>query len=311
MFVFYQKSPIDYGFKANYNESMKRLIFIPILIFIICFCGCYTQISDNNSILDNNEIINDNDIIFDDNDDINDSNNGTLDSDNESVTPPLITPPPDEEEEEKQKKYYAVSTANGLRIRSAPNGNSAVVGTMDKNDAVLFVAKQGDYFKTVYKEKTAYVHANYCYLMEIPIEDEKVESAIDLGSALLGYPYVWGSQRYHWGNGKLNTNFENGKFDCSALVQYVYYKSNKVILDVTSRAQSLNGEYVKKSELKRGDLMFFTNASRYNKTGIERIGHVGIYFGNNYILHTASDYAVIEPISTLRWSYYITARRVV
>ena len=57
--------------------------------------------------------------------------------------------------------------------------------------------------------------------------------------------------------------------------------------------------------------MFFTNASRYNKTGNERIGHVGIYFGNNYILHTASDHAVIEPISAQRWNYTITARRVV
>ena len=55
----------------------------------------------------------------------------------------------------------------------------------------------------------------------------------------------------------------------------------------------------------------WTNASRKNKVGIERIGHVGIYFGNNYILHTASDHAVIEPISNTRWGYYVTARRVV
>ena len=38
---------------------------------------------------------------------------------------------------------------------------------------------------------------------------------------------------------------------------------------------------------------------------------VGIYFGNNYILHTASDFAVLEPISSLRWSYYISARRII
>ena len=128
---------------------------------------------------------------------------------------------------------------------------------------------------------------------------------------LMGYPYVWGAQRYHWGNGKLNTNFKNGEFDCSALVQYVYYKTNSVILDVTSRAQSLNGVLVDKSDLRRGDLMFFTNSSRKDMVGIERIGHVGIYFGNNYILHTASDHAVLEPISSLRWSYYVCARRVV
>ena len=80
---------------------------------------------------------------------------------------------------------------------------------------------------------------------------------------------------------------------------------------MTSRAQSIEGELVKKKDLKRGDLMFFTNASRKDKTGIEKVGHVGIYFGNNYILHTASDYAVLEPISATRWSYYLHSRRVV
>ena len=147
--------------------------------------------------------------------------------------------------------------------------------------------------------------------MEVESEQDSVEKAIEIGCSLLGHPYVWGSQRYHWGNGKLNSNFVKGEFDCSALVQYIYYKANKTILDVTSRAQSYNGVEVKKSELKRGDLMFFTNASRKNKVGVERIGHVAIYFGNNYVLHTASDHAVIEPISATRWSYYITARRVV
>ena len=56
-------------------------------------------------------------------------------------------------------------------------------------------------------------------------------------------------------------------------------------------------------------MIFFTNAQRYNKTGVERIGHVALYLGDNYILHTASDYAVIEQISAQRWRYYIETRR--
>ena len=46
------------------------------------------------------------------------------------------------------------------------------------------------------------------------------------------------------------------------------------------------------------------------RRGVERIGHVALYLGDNYILHTASDYAVIEQISSTRWGYYIEARRV-
>lgn len=230
----------------------------------------------------------------------------------------LTTPTPPVEdltEEDNQPSIttltYISSNVNSLRVRSAPNGNSKTIGHLDKGDLVMHVDEVGDYYKTVFMEQTAYVHSNYCKKIEIDSSHEEVENAISIGSTLLGYPYVWGSQRYHWGNGKLNTNYVHGEYDCSALVQYVYYVSNGVKLDLTTRTQVNNGVSVSKEELKRGDLMFFTNSSRKNLSGVERIGHVGIYFGNNYILHTASDHAVIEPISDTRWSYYITARRVV
>lgn len=214
-------------------------------------------------------------------------------------------------DEEKKKKYYAVATVNSLRIRSSANTSSSTVGYLDKNDAVQIISEKNGFYQTIYKEKTAFVSKQYCSVMIIETGEEKVEKAIDFGSTLLGYPYVWGSERYHWGNGKLNTNFKNGEFDCSAFTQYIYYKSNGAILDVTTRTQVNNGVAVNKENLSRGDLMFFTNQSRQNKTGNERIGHVAIYLGNNYILHTASDHAVIEPISSTRWNYYVTSRRVV
>ncbi|MBE5737403.1 MAG: NlpC/P60 family protein [Clostridiales bacterium] len=277
---------------------MKRFITLVLCCVVWLFSAC--SYKENNSVNDNSQIV-------------------PPSVDESVIIPPVeslpnnppneIIPPFDDEEIEKKK--YLVSKTNSLRIRSGPSSNYSVVGYMDKNDMVLYIEKQGSYYKTIYKEKFAYVHADYVDLFEIESYTNEVEKAIEFGMKLLGYPYVWGSERYHWGNGKLNSNFVNGKFDCSAFVQYVYYKTNGVLLDVTSRAQSLNGEFVEKSQLKRGDLMFFTNASRYNKKGVERIGHVGIYFGNNYILHTASDYAVLEPISNLRWSYYLTSRRVV
>lgn len=274
---------------------MKKIILLICLLFTLTLFGCNAQ-KENNAIIDipieppTSQLPDDN---FDD------ENGEDSPEDTEDT------------EQEKKKKYYLVSTVNSLRIRSLPKDSSTVLGYLDKNDALLLQGSENGYYKTIFKEKTAFVHKNYCALMEIECENDNIESAIDLGSTLLGYPYIWGSQRYHWGNGKLNANYVHGEYDCSALVQFVYYKSNNVILDVTSRAQSLNGTETSRNELKRGDLMFFTNASRKNKTGLEKIGHVGIYFGNNYILHTASDHAVIEPISTLRWSYYITARKVI
>jgi cell wall-associated NlpC family hydrolase len=57
--------------------------------------------------------------------------------------------------------------------------------------------------------------------------------------------------------------------------------------------------------------MFFTNETRKNKTGVERIGHVALYLGDNLILHTASDYAKIESISSARWSFFIQGQRII
>ena len=125
----------------------------------------------------------------------------------------------------------------------------------------------------------------------------------------MGYPYVWGSQRYHWGNGVLNSNFVQGEFDCSALMQYIFFKGAGILMDLNTRTQVLQGKKVADGDLRRGDVMFFTNASRYNNTGVERVGHVALYLGNNYILHTASDHAVIEEISSTRWGYFLVAKR--
>jgi len=285
---------------------MKKLFVIICLIFTFPFYACGGV--KNNAELDYGKT--ESDVVTDLGGD--NSFGNTNDNEMQDNVQPNIPQIPEieDDEQEKKKKTYIVSTVNSLRVRSGASTNSAVVGNLDKNDALLLVEKVGNYYKTTFKEKTAFVHANYCDLIEVETGAETAEKAIDIASGLMGYPYVWGSQRYHWGNGVLNKNFVDGEFDCSALVQYAYYKADKIILDVTSRKQSHNGVEVAKSDLKRGDLMFFTNASRKNKTGEERIGHVGIYFGNNYILHTASDHAVIEPISALRWSYYLTARRV-
>ncbi len=213
---------------------------------------------------------------------------------------------------QEEKDLLVVSLTDGLTVRSGKGTSYAPLGSLDKGDMVSFVALEDGWYKTVYKERVAYVSANssYATIYRMDKANEKVESVIAVGKSLLGYPYVWGSQRYHWGNGVLNANFRQGEFDCSALTQYAYYKGAGVLLDVTTRTQVLQGVRVTRENLQRGDLMFFTNSSRYNLSGVNRVGHVAIYLGDNYILHTASDHAVIEQISSKRWSYFIEARRV-
>ncbi len=116
--------------------------------------------------------------------------------------------------------------------------------------------------------------------------------------------------RYHDGDGKLLKNFTTSAFDCSSLMQYIFFTGAHVKLQLTTRTQIYQGKTVTKSQLKRGDLMFFTNESRKDKVGVERVGHVALYLGDNWILHTASDYAKIEQISAKRWSYFIQGQRI-
>ncbi len=225
--------------------------------------------------------------------------------------PPAVSPPAPKPE--VTYDVLLVSLTNDLNIRTGRGSSYASLGKIDKGDAVAKIGSAVDgWYKTVYKERTAYVSAKYVKEMKFEkSQNAKVEKVLEEGKKLLGYPYVWGSQRYHWGNGKLNPDFKAGQFDCSALMQYIYYHGASVNLELTTRTQVLQGKEVKKSDLRRGDLMFFTNAERKHYSGIERIGHVAVYLGNNYILHTASDYAVIEEISSTRWSYYEVSKRLI
>ena len=202
-----------------------------------------------------------------------------------------------------------VSETNGLNVRKGPSTSYSSLGTLDEGDMASFEGIEGNWYKTIYKQQEAYVSVSYCSLAKFEKESQQIEDIISVGKTLLGYPYVWGSERYLYSNGTINKNFKQGEFDCSALTQYAYYIGAGIKLDVTTRTQVLQGNEVELSDLKRGDLMFFTNSSRYYNTGIERVGHVAIYLGNNYILHTASDHAVIEEISSTRWNYFITAKR--
>lgn len=253
-----------------------------------------------------------------------DENTDNLLPDTPETDGPAIDEPDEPEPEENpedipviepvQNAMYAKAKVNGLNLRSGPGSGYASLGYINAGDMVVLLSQEGDWYKTQYKNKTAYISANQSYTeaFEIELSDNAViEKVIQEGLQLLGFPYVYGAIRYHDGSGKKLSNFDPTKYDCSSLMQYIFYHGAGVNLNMTTRTQVKQGANVPKSDIKRGDLIFFTNSSRYNNTGVERIGHVALYLGENYILHTASDYAVIEEISTQRWKYYIETRRLV
>lgn len=114
---------------------------------------------------------------------------------------------------------------------------------------------------------------------------------VDTAKKYMGVPYVWGGdQPTGW--------------DCSGFTQYVM-KENGITLPRTAAEQYATGTPVDKSNLKPGDLVFFTTY----KPGAS---HVGFYMGNNQFIH-ASSVAKQVTISSLDEQYYtdhyIGARR--
>ncbi len=205
---------------------------------------------------------------------------------------------------------YIRLTGNNVNLRKGAGTDYTVLTSSKQGTVYALSKKEGNWYKTFYRNQVVYVHTSYAAAFTLEKStNEEVEDVIEEGYKLLGTPYVYGAVRVHDGKGKLLTGFSVQKFDCSSLIQYVFYKGAGKLLNVNTRTQVKQGKYVKASELKRGDCLFFTNEERQYNTGVERVGHVALYLGNNYILHTASDYACIEQISTKRWSFYIEARR--
>lgn len=205
---------------------------------------------------------------------------------------------------------YVRATAD-VNVRAGNSTDYPVIGVLQKGDMVRYDGEDDGWYVTVYKDQVAYVSMKYSEKVEMQKASDVIEKVIDCGCEKLGMVYVYGAIRLHDGDGIINSNFDDTEFDCSSLMQYIYFYGADVILDVTTRTQSVQGVAVDREDVQRGDLMFFTNADRVDNTGIERIGHVAMYLGDGYILHTASDHAVIEKISEVRESYFICARRVV
>lgn len=124
---------------------------------------------------------------------------------------------------------------------------------------------------------------------------EKEAEVIKVAKTKLGNRYVWGATG------------AKGTFDCSGFTKYCY-KENGIDIPRTSIMQSKYGKFIKRSELKKGDLIFF-DTSRGRKG---YVNHVGIYMGDNKFIHASSakKKVVITSLDKTFYSQrYMGARR--
>ena len=116
-----------------------------------------------------------------------------------------------------------------------------------------------------------------------------------LNKRALGKPYIWAEERAYKG------------FDCSGLTYY-NFGSMGIEIPRTANEQFHSGTPVARSELKKGDLVFFaTKRGRPNFAS-----HVGIYLGNGKFEHASSakKRVIVSSLNSRYYSsHYIGARR--
>lgn len=94
-----------------------------------------------------------------------------------------------------------------------------------------------------------------------------------------------------------------GGFDCSGFTRYVYSKQG-VSLPHSSSQQFKHGTPVPKSQLKPGDLVFFSRGGR-------SVGHVGVYVGGGKFIHASNPRGGVKVSNLDTYSgKYKGARRV-
>lgn len=110
------------------------------------------------------------------------------------------------------------------------------------------------------------------------------QAVVNYGMQFLGNPYVFGG-----------TSLTNGA-DCSGFVQSVYAAFG-VKLPRNSTAQRSAGYGVSLSEIQPGDLVCYS-------------GHIGIYAGNNTLLHASNERTGITLTSPVTYREVIAVRRI-
>lgn len=116
------------------------------------------------------------------------------------------------------------------------------------------------------------------------------DKVVALAYRQLGTPYRYGGM-------------QEGGFDCSGFVCYVYLNAVGKKLPHNAKMQSRYVQLYDLKQLEKGDLVFF------DTSGKGRINHVGIYLGNGKFIHASSGKAYGVTVSDLRKGFYKKAFR--
>lgn len=115
------------------------------------------------------------------------------------------------------------------------------------------------------------------YTGVIPSSDKQVAELIKQARTWIGTPYVYGGHTRKKGT------------DCSGMIMELFLKVYKLKLPRSSAMQREFSRPVKFKNMEPGDLVFFSTGKNRS-----RVNHVGLYIGNNRMIHASASRGVME-----------------
>lgn len=207
-------------------------------------------------------------------------------------------------------------SASSVNVRSKPDISSEVLAKYDEGKKLDVYEHSGDWYRVSIGEgRYGWINKEYIVVRNItvsrgltseakpPVEidepsDETANETDDvnvseLRQQIVDYAKKFQGVRYVYGG-----TSPKG-FDCSGFVQYVF-KHFDISLERTAADMGQHGTKIDRSELKKGDLVFFdTNG------GLNAIEHVGIYIGGGKFIHASSGSSAHKVIiSSLTSGFY-------
>ena len=195
-------------------------------------------------------------------------------------------------------KAYAKVNGQGVNVRQAPSQYSDVKQVIDKGAYVTVTGYDNGFFAVKCKYGTVgYIRSDY---LDLTNTDGSVSSSSSSAKSSIGGGVVATAMKYK-GYRYVYGGASPSGFDCSGFTMYVMAKQG-VSLPHSASSQwtgSKGTRIYKMSALQPGDLVFFRIGSTKKAAS-----HVGIYIGNNQMIHASSSRTGVI-VSSLNSGSYI------
>lgn len=229
---------------------------------------------------------------------------------------PAIPAQADASPAEQSSQTATVRTVS--KIRSAPQFGTTIIGCLENGTVLQILADCGSYYQIDCYEMSGYIRKEQVTVDENGIYSVQCRAdcsettymtantptqSLEITGHLREFSLQHQGIRYVIGG----TSPRSG-FDCSGFTQYVM-KHMGYTLKRTVAAQLQSGIIIPKEDLQCGDLVFFKYTTRTN----ELYSHVGMYIGNNQIIHASSTRGItVDSLDNIYYAeHYLCSRRVV